>query len=218
MPFGDVLLHSGDISYANKGDLLEERKQLIDFSEWLGDLNYDHIVVVAGNHDFLFEREEEEAIAILTQHNPNVHYLNQTSVNIHGYEIYGEPRQPDEVYNWAFNVSRNNMKHVWDLMPEDIDILVTHGPPHGYGDVVENNSSFDIFSHGNQFERVGCKHARKMIDSRTEHPLKLVTFGHIHEGYGQWHRPATKTHLVNASVVNRRYNVTNKPVVIELEP
>jgi len=216
MPFGNVLLHSGDISYARKGDLLEERKQLIDFSEWLGELPYDHIVVIAGNHDFLFEKEEEEAVEILTQHNPNVHYLNQTSITIDDIKIYGEPRQP-EFYNWAFNVSRNSMKHVWDMVPDDVDIIVTHGPPHGYGDVVENNASMDIFSNHNQFERVGCKHARRLIDSRIEHPLKLVTFGHIHEGYGQWYKPQAGTHLVNASVVNRRYNVVNKPVVIEID-
>lgn len=214
MPQGNVLLHSGDISYTYKSDLLEERKQLIDFSEWLGELSYEHIVVVAGNHDFLFEKEEEEAVSILTQHNDRVHYLNQSSVTINGIKIYGEPRQP-KFYDWAFNVSRNNMKDVWELVPDDVDILVTHGPPLGYGDVVENKTSFDLF-HANQFERVGCKHMKNMIDSRIENPFKLITFGHIHEGYGQWYKPLTNTHIVNASVVNNKYKVKNKPVVIEI--
>jgi hypothetical protein len=42
--------------------------------------------------------------------------------------IYGSPWQP-EFYNWAFNLPRNGeaLKAKWDAIPENTDILITHG-------------------------------------------------------------------------------------------
>jgi Icc-related predicted phosphoesterase len=211
LPEGDVLLCAGDISYARKGDLKQEEEQLRDFSVWLNTLSYEHIVVIAGNHDFLFEHKKNVAIDILTDNNPNVHYLDQTSIEINDFKIYGEPRTP-RFYDWAFNVSRSGMKDVWDLVPGDTDILLTHGPPLGYGDLVEE-VGFDLFSGANKFINVGCKYQKDLIHNMN---LKLVVSGHIHEGYGQWFKPQTSTHIVNASVVNRRYRPVNVPQVIEL--
>ena len=47
--------------------------------------------------------------------------------------IYGSPWQP-EFYNWAFNLPRNGeeMKARWDAIPDNTDILITHGPAYGY--------------------------------------------------------------------------------------
>jgi Icc-related predicted phosphoesterase len=216
MPHGDILLHSGDISYASKGDILQEAKQLEDFSLWLGEQFYDHIVIIAGNHDFLFEKEEERAIEILTKHHPNVHYLNQTSVFLEGLKIYGEPRQP-RFCNWAFNVDRPQMKAAWAKVPVDADIILSHGPPEGYGDLVEDDHGVSVFGDHDPFKHVGCRHLANLFDSgKSIHSPKLITFGHIHEGYGQWYKPKTNTRLVNASVCNEHYQTTNRPVVIEI--
>ena len=44
-------------------------------------------------------------------------------------------RQP-EFCNWAFNLDRGEKcLEKWDLIPEGIDILITHGPPIGHGDL-----------------------------------------------------------------------------------
>ena len=45
MPKGDVLIHAGD--FTNKGRV----KDIKEFDSWLGELDYEHKIVVFGNHD-----------------------------------------------------------------------------------------------------------------------------------------------------------------------
>ena len=48
-------------------------------------------------------------------------------------------RQP-EFFDWAFNLRRGEQcLEKWDLIPEGIDILITHGPPIGHGDLCSSN-------------------------------------------------------------------------------
>jgi len=211
LPEGDVLIHSGDFCFAAKGNYIQEEQHTRDFNDWLGELDFEHKIVIAGNHDMIFEDDPSFARSLIT----NATYLDQEVLEIGGFRIYGEPRQP-EFFNWGFNVHRGKMKDVWAMVPENVDILVTHGPPHGFGDLAED-------MHGGigwgppQMIRVGCKAQRRMLDSRVEEgdPFKLIVCGHIHSGYGRW--VSGPTQIVNASVVNERYRVANKPVVIELE-
>jgi Icc-related predicted phosphoesterase len=65
--------------------------------------------------------------------------------------------------------SKKDAFKLWSAIPEDTDVLVTHGPPFGILDQNYNK------------EHVGC-------ESLTEHVLRikpqLHIFGHIHEDYG----------------------------------
>ena len=115
-----------------------------------------------------------------------------------GLKIWGEPRQP-EFYQWAFNVHRDNMGLVWDQVPDNIDVLLTHGPPWGVGDRSSRN------------QHVGCKAQREYI---LEKKPRLVVCGHIHPGYGV--HILGNTTVVNASVVNAKYQVVNPPVVLDM--
>jgi 3',5'-cyclic AMP phosphodiesterase CpdA len=92
---------------------------------------------------------------------------------------YGAPWQP-EFCDWAFNLHRGApIKEKWDKIPfsdssedeDNIDILITHGPPHGFGD--ETVSKF----------RCGCEDLLNNIQNR-KRPPRLHVFGHIHEDYG----------------------------------
>lgn len=93
----------------------------------------------------------------------------------------------------------NQIKQKWDLIPNGIDILITHGPPYGHGDKTIKN------------ENCGCvdlMNAIKRVQPRVH------IFGHIHEGYG-----VTKegnTIFINASSLNVNYKMHNKPVVFEI--
>ena len=114
--------------------------------------------------------------------------------------LYGSPWQPD--FNmWAFNLPRNSeeMKGHWDSIPEDTDILITHGPPFGYLDIP-----------GGQGIRVGCEMLRYRID---EIKPKIHVFGHIHGSAGYYYNG--HTHFINASILDERYNYTNLPVNIK---
>jgi hypothetical protein len=89
-------------------------------------------VVIAGNHDWPFADEPEAARALLGE---GVLYLQDAGATVQGLRFWGSPWQP-EFCNWAFNLPRGRaLADKWALIPEGLDVLVTHGPPRGIGDV-----------------------------------------------------------------------------------
>lgn len=69
--------------------------------------------------------------------------------------------------------SRNNMHKLWSVMPQDIDILITHGPPKGVRDLSENMNG--------QLEQCGDLSLMKWVASFRP---KAHLFGHIHDMSG----------------------------------
>jgi Icc-related predicted phosphoesterase len=73
----------------------------------------------------------------------------------------------------AFNLDRGQpCVDNWSLIPENTDVLMTHGPPFGYGD--RTVSGF----------RCGCEDLLNIIQQR-EVPPRVHIFGHIHEDRGE---------------------------------
>src|SRR6185369_13852794 len=102
------------------------------FDAWLGTLPHREKVVIAGNHDFLFEQRPAEARALIT----NAVYLEDEAYEAGGLKIWGSPWQP-WFFDWAFNLRRGEaLARKWALIPPGTDLLVTHGPPMGIGDEV----------------------------------------------------------------------------------
>ena len=65
----------------------------------------------------------------------NCIYLEDSSVTLEGYSIYGSPWQPTYGQGGgAFQIPRDGeeARAVADKIPADTDVLVTHGPPHGW--------------------------------------------------------------------------------------
>lgn len=88
------------------------------------------------------------------------------------FEVYGSPWQP-EFCDWAFNLDRGEpCAAKWAAIPDNLDILITHGPPYGYGD--------KTFPSG---MRAGCQDLLKRI-KESEGPPRVHIFGHIHEDEG----------------------------------
>ena len=195
LPGGDILIHCGD--FMNGGWDVEES---IDFLDWLEDIKgYKHKIFIAGNHDIIFENDPKLALA-LTSAYKNITYLQDSFIEVEGLKIYGSPWQP-EFYNWAFNLPRGAaLKAKWDLIPEDTDILVTHGPPMGFNDQVNGKG-----------ESLGCYDLKqRVLDIKP----KLHCFGHIHSGYGIV--PEDSTKFINTSVLNESYEYTQKPITLKL--
>ena len=189
VPEGDLLIHAGDCT--NSGDL----EELAEFDAWLGSQPHPHKVLVAGNHDFAFQREPAEARARIR----SATYLQDGEVEIESLRIWGSPWQP-WFFDWAFNLERGEeIRAKWSLIPAGVDILVTHGPPLGHGD-----RTFDARS-------VGCADLLEAI--RRLQP-RLHVFGHIHEGYGQTREGTTR--CVNASSWSASSRPLNPPIVVEL--
>ena len=86
----------------------------------------------------------------------------------------------------------------WDLIPEGTDILITHGPPYGIGDLTARG------------DKAGCQNLLEVVEK-----LKpdLHIFGHIHEGFGVSYNG--KTTFINASSCDQLYQPVNPPVVYE---
>lgn len=104
-----------------------------DFNDWLGTLPHSHKIVVAGNHDWIFQKALGLARATLT----NAIYLEDGGVEIDGLWFWGNPWTPTFM-NWAFMLDRGKPLHDhWQLIPENTDVLITHDPPHCIADEVE---------------------------------------------------------------------------------
>jgi predicted phosphohydrolase len=159
VPAGDVLLHAGDLTEV--GDLAD----VTEFDRWLGSLPHRHKVVICGNHDFCFQRQPAETRARIR----NAVYLEDSGVQVGGLRVWGSPWQP-WFYDWAFNLPRGpQLAAKWSLIPADTDVLLTHGPPLGFGDRTRRG------------EGVGCADLMERV--RVVRP-KLHVFGHIHEAAG----------------------------------
>ncbi len=190
VPEGDLLIHSGD--FTGQGT----PKEIEAFGDWLATQPHEHKVVVAGNHDFLFERDRPRAEALLGE----VHYLQDQGLELLGLRLWGSPWTP-EFHDWAFNLPRGQaLADKWALIPEDTDLLITHGPPMGLLDRTCRGLV------------VGCEDLREAA-ARVRPALHV--FGHIHEEYGVLEHDSML--LVNACNCSFRYKLVNAPTVIDWE-
>ena len=186
VPDGDVLVHAGDLTLHGSLDDVER------FDDWLSTLPHRHKVVVCGNHDWCFQRTPAEARRRLR----HAVYLEDEAVVIEGLRFYGSPWQP-WFLDWAFNLPRGpELAAKWALIPDDTDVLVTHGPPAGILDLTKRG------------DRPGCA---DLLDRVRAVRPKLHVFGHIHEA-AEVERVG-ETLFVNASA----YTAKSRAVVVRYD-
>ena len=198
VPDGDMLIHSGDATIKGTD------QEIIDFIHWFSNLPHKYKIFVAGNHDWLFELNNRFARLLLAD--SGIIYLQDSSTEIEGLKIYGSPWQP-RFFDWAFNLMRGpELTEKWRLIPEDVDILITHGPPNGILDEVQRQWGI---------ENTGCEELRKRVDDISANgKLKLHVFGHIHCGHGRYeHNSVT---FINASICDEAYNPTQPPFIFDI--
>lgn len=190
LPVGDVLIHAGD--FMRTGRDVEE---LVDFNVWFLEQPHEHRILIAGNHDIMMDSPGFKPIDV-----HRFHYLRDSGCWIEGIRFWGSP-WTTRFMNWAFMSERGaEMKKHWDLIPDDTQVLVTHGPPQGILDSMPQYG-----------KDLGCDELRKAV---LRIQPKLHIFGHIHFGYGQ--EMLGETRCVNAAVLNDRYQLQNLPVVVDL--
>lgn len=207
IPPCDVLVIAGDITPATASPIdhkyLNHTKWFNGvFNQYLKKIPAKRILAIAGNHDFVLENP-------LYSNNIIVQwtYLQDSFVDIEDEEssrlvrFYGTPWTP-WFRHWAFNSPQlypeDFLKRKYELIPEGVDVLISHGPAYGIGDYC--NSS-----------HVGSHALDEWVISKE--PQYLVS-GHIHEGYGT--RQRGKTTHINCSVVDEHYSLVNEPIVFEI--
>jgi Icc-related predicted phosphoesterase len=202
LPGGDLIICAGDImnSGYNKNDIL-------DFCTWFHSLEqYDKKIFIAGNHDRMFENHPEGVEELLNIY-LDIDYLQDEAYDLYDLDtdtstkIYGSPWQP-EFYAWAFNLQRNSLQLAakWEAIPDNTDILITHGPAFGTLDTVA----------GRPWDNLGCELLAQRIEVIKP---KIHVCGHIHSGYGYVFKDGT--HFFNAAVLDEQYEYTQKPMTFD---
>ena len=194
LPDGDVLIHAGDATNSGTADEVDR------FLGWFAAQPHPHKILIAGNHDWLFQHDPDMVSRLLEKHQ-GITYLQDSGVEIQGVKFWGSPWQP-WFLDWAFNLPRQGqgLKDVWDLIPINTELLITHGPPFGILDQVHEG------------EHLGCEELKIRLAAVKP---RVHVFGHIHSGYGVAQSKATT--YVNACTSTEQYQALNRPIVIDLE-
>ncbi|GAO17218.1 uncharacterized protein UV8b_05480 [Ustilaginoidea virens] len=192
LPKGDVLIHAGDLT--NQGSYSELSKAV----KWLEAADFEAKIVIAGNHDITlgadfysqhgagFHNQNRaspgDCVKLLTS-SPSITYLEHESTTVQlrsptgphtRFKVFGSPYSPRRGH-WAFcydapaDSSDARLTRIWDGIPADADIVVTHTPPRGYGDATSQQGLR------------GCEALRRAL--RRVRP-RLAVCGHIHDGRG----------------------------------
>ena len=221
IPECDLLVSSGDYSF--KGEFHVVR----DFHKWLNKQPAKHIVSGQGNHERYVEADFEGAKKIALEECPRVHFMEEGRVEIEGVKIWISPMTPffcDWSYNRApsekdemmvVDYSRGKIKLVksiwphWQAIPNDTQILITHGPPQGILDQT-TYASGDLRS-----EPLGCPLLMKRIKELKK--LDLHFFGHIHHPGGTAKCQDGVT-FYNAAVCDEMCVPSNPITIVEYDP
>ena len=174
----DMLIHAGDMISPDTQTHRSLHKQqqwfMNNFMEWLSNIDTKYIIIVPGNHDKVFEELPffmKDFESQLNQHlESEVHVMTHDCRDVGGFQVFGSSWTP-YYCGWAFNspsseqASQDFMCHKWFSMPDNLDILVTHGPPHKIMDKIEDGT------------HQGCPELKNAVLSKKP---RLHVFGHIH--------------------------------------
>lgn len=178
LPECDIALFAGDMCRWKS-----EEDEIESFLSWFETQDQaKEKVYIAGNHDHYFDPDFTPDIITeyCTKKYSKLHYLCNSSIELFGLKIWGSPITPDFYpENWAFNRSRGKeIAKIWDRIPSNVDILVTHGPAFEIFDWTNPPSKPSEYPSGH----VGCKDLLQKIKKLSN--LKLHVGGNIHNNNG----------------------------------
>lgn len=194
---GDLLIIAGDLTS------IDTQEQHMVFLSWIAQQRYKKKIWIAGNHDNYLIGTKFIPINDL-----GLEYLCDSGTEFENLRIWGSPWTKTfpgmNPHCKAFTVdTEEELAQKWKIIPDDVDILVTHSPPYGLRDRTIRG------------ERVGSKSLQ--FEALRLNNLKLWVTAHIHEDYGiEPPGHLYDCHLINASHVNERYEPVNKPVRVIL--
>lgn len=159
----DVLIHSGDFSDYG----IPEETEF--FLEWLKSMPGKHKILIAGNHDETFF----DCLNVSKEFDlTGIHYLQDEAVAINGVLFYGSPWTPSP-FGGSFTFYPGEGKEIWKKIPDDVDVLITHGPKF---------KTLDLMEKYDRTQSLGCPNLEERINQLDD--LKAHLFGHIHEAKG----------------------------------
>jgi Icc-related predicted phosphoesterase len=185
--------------------------QLLEFLMWFDEQPYTHKVFICGNHDHLFEDNSELVDKILRLF-PSLIYLQDSEVTIDGIKFYGAPWIPTNHLGKAFSFLREAhviAKSHWKNIPDDTDVLITHGPAYNKLDKIKKP-----VRHNQTKLNLGDKSLRERVE---EINPQLHICGHIHSSQGILDEDEETTTYINAASLGEDYQYSNERRYIECE-
>jgi len=197
LPDGDVLVHAGDFTFRGN------QQEILDFNDWLGRQDHPYKLVVPGNHEVGFQDAWHMCCALLSNAD---HVLKDQGCEVMGKKFWGSPWTP-EFMGWAFGYSKREGEMRWEMIPEGLDMLITHGPPHMVFDTCYDKEQ-------KMQKNVGCKPLFRQVMERAK--PRFHVFGHVHESYGR--ATFQGVYCMNASQLdgNYRQQPDRTPMVVDL--
>lgn len=211
LPEGDILCICGDISPLNIQKNGRKMKKWLrdEFKPWANNLNYDRIIFITGNHDFVGEYNPEFMLDLFPLHEKVVYLCNSEFIYEKDgikYKFFGTPYCPD-LKNWAFYGTPEELTEYFNQIPNDVDILLSHCSPNikNYGRVLQQ-----CWNYGKNF---GCEELRNAILEKKPH---VVLSGHIHSGFHELEE-IENIKYCNVSLLDENYKLTYEPLIFEYD-
>lgn len=189
IPPCDILIHAGDIFMTNsKMSTVGSIDKINNFNDWLKNIEADKKIIIAGNHDKIFETLGIQKVQNLLT---NCLYLCNNIIKVNNLTIFATPISNGKSHNKAFQNKKMkqetmNMLETLNESNKLIDIVISHGP---------------LDAEASRLQQ-----------------LKLHVWGHAHEFYGVRKLTNSANHSwlsVCACSMNGRYDISNSPIIID---
>ncbi len=196
VPSCDVFIHAGDIT--GHGSLQETAIFASSLRDCINSPHGpQHAIIVPGNHDACFEVSAEPTLALF---DPRVHVLLNEPLVLDGVRFFGSPWTPPFM-QWHFMASEQRLAEQYKAMPNEVDVLITHGPPWG------------ILDPGWKAKHAGSSALAAAMSSRV---VQHHVFGHLHAAGGRMIRQGHTT-FYNVAACNDAYELVNQPRVFDVK-
>lgn len=201
VPQGDIIIHSGDAT--NGGT----EREVLDFLDWFGRLNFKHKIYVPGNHDICVEKNFNLISNICAERNIDLGIGSYKGLWVDEGKIsFCMFPWVNPVGRWAFLKTEEEQERILNAFESyPCDILITHSPPHN---ILDSVPFFNIEKGCMDEHPLGSK---AIFNYVVKAKSALHLFGHVHECGGRSRR-FNNTLFVNsatrASVID--YDVRGK--------
>lgn len=190
IPAADVLIHCGDFTMFSRS-----LSAVKDFNDWLGELPHRTKLVVAGNHEHFLQLDPSRRSLL-----SNATVLIDEGITIDGLKIFGSAVTPQSGGAFSMPSSADRARH-WQLIPNDTNVLITHGPPLG---VLDRSPG--------QQDHMGDPELLERINELPS--LRLHCFGHVHGAHGSVEKDGVR--FVNAALMGMHGNIARAPVTLRM--